>query len=461
MQPAVLIRLRPAGPWRYGPGDGGRTRVDSLFRSDRLFSALTLAAKQLAFLEDWLDATASSSSPALAFSSLYPFQGDVLFVTPPANLWPPPLGLVTSPSPVFLTKVRWSAAKFVPVGLVETILTGQKVLADQWAPDPESACLLRRDRPSTTPFRTVVRTGAAVDRITKQSSSAYSFAGVEFEPGAGLWTVVQFADESASQVWMERIKGMFRLLADTGLGGRRSVGWGQMEAPEFEDGLWPAVLFPRLARALAKNGTQDDAQGSSLYWLMSLFAPGATDAVDWSGGDYNLIERNTISGKQVRLIAEGSVVAASAAPVGNAVDVAEGQAGHPVYKSGIALSLKLPSWPEPIPEEATIEPVPEIVVIEPLEEPIPMPDVPVPEVPVPAIHDPEMPIVVSEAEPERGLEEPQPEPVVELPELEKRTEIAQEKATFEDLKAEPIPDVHEVELDAEVSEKPAGAEEVE
>ena len=174
--------------------------------------------------------TARSSSPAFALSSLYPFQGDVLYVVPPANLWPPPAGLVTSPSPVFLTKVRWQAAKFVPTGLVETILTGQKVLADQWSPDPESACLLRRDRPSTTPFRTVLRTGAPVDRITKESSSAYTFAGVEFEPGAGFWTVVRFADEAASQTWGERIKGMFRLLADTGFGGRRSAGWGQMQA---------------------------------------------------------------------------------------------------------------------------------------------------------------------------------------------------------------------------------------
>src|SRR5690348_1090815 len=114
MQPALLTRLRPTGPWHYGPGEGGQDAVDALYRSDRLFSAVTLAIQQLGHLEEWLDATAGSSAPAVAFSSLFPFQGDTLFVPPPATLWPPPSNLVTSPSPAFLTKTRWTAAHFVP-----------------------------------------------------------------------------------------------------------------------------------------------------------------------------------------------------------------------------------------------------------------------------------------------------------------------------------------------------------
>ncbi len=79
MQPAVLIRLRPAGPWRYGPGDGGHDRVDTLYRSDRLYSAVCLAMRQLGFLEEWLGATARASNPAVTFSSLFPFHGQTLF----------------------------------------------------------------------------------------------------------------------------------------------------------------------------------------------------------------------------------------------------------------------------------------------------------------------------------------------------------------------------------------------
>ncbi len=161
MQQALLIRLRPLGPWRYGPADGSHERTDTLYRSDRLFSAVTLALQQLGFLEEWLGATARAETPAVVFSSLFPFQGDTLFATPPSTLWPPPANLVTSPSPVFLTKTRWSAAQFVPLTAIDSLLTGQTLLADQWFPDPESACLLRRDRPSSSLFRAIAASRAS------------------------------------------------------------------------------------------------------------------------------------------------------------------------------------------------------------------------------------------------------------------------------------------------------------
>ncbi len=116
MKPAVLIRLRPAGPWRSGPGDGAHDRIDVLYRSDRLYSAVTLAMRQLDLLESWLDATARAATPAVLFSSLFPYQSETLFAPPPSTIWPPPAALVTSPTPVFLSKMRWNAVRFVPLG---------------------------------------------------------------------------------------------------------------------------------------------------------------------------------------------------------------------------------------------------------------------------------------------------------------------------------------------------------
>jgi CRISPR type III-A-associated RAMP protein Csm4 len=354
MQPAVLIRLRPIGPWRYGPGDGGQDRVDTQYRSDRLYSAVTLAMKQLGWMEEWLEATARSSAPPVAFTSLFPFQGGTLFVTPPTTLWPPPASQVTTPSPVFLSKIRWTVAAFVPASLVETILLGQNVLADQWLPDPESACLLRRDRLNTTPFHTVLRSGAAVDRVSAGVVSVHSSACVEFEPGAGLWTIARYRDEAARSDWGQRIAAAFRLLADGGFGGKRSSGWGQTEAPEFEEGTWPGLLLPKLARALARNSdAQTNAPEPPLHWLLSLFAPGQTDQIDWSGGDYRAVLRGGYvegapngngSKKRVRMIAEGSVLAAPEEIVGAAMDVAPEGHAHPVYRSGIAVSLRLPAF---------------------------------------------------------------------------------------------------------------------
>ncbi|HEY7209941.1 MAG TPA: hypothetical protein VH477_06670 [Bryobacteraceae bacterium] len=345
MQSALLIRLHPRGPWRYGPADGAHDSVDLLYRSDRLFSAVTLALAKLGFLDEWLRATARSAAPAVAFSSLFPFQAETLFAIPPAAVWPPPAAQVTAPNPVFLAKIRWSTVSFVPLPVIDALLTGGSILADQWLPDPESGCLLRRDRPSTSPLRMVMRRSAAVDRLSHVAPAATGIAGVEFEGDAGLWTLVRFADEAAESAWQERIRAAFRLLADTGFGGRRTSGWGQAAEPEFERGSWPALILPKSARLAS------DSQPVSRYWLLSLYVPAAGDAIDWSGGDYRIVtragrvENGVTSGaekKSLRMIAEGSVLVAAAQPVGLAIDVAPENFEHPVYRSGLALALKLP-----------------------------------------------------------------------------------------------------------------------
>ncbi|HEY2842152.1 MAG TPA: hypothetical protein VGJ09_00820, partial [Bryobacteraceae bacterium] len=257
---------------------------------------------------------------------------------------------------MFLTKVRWKAARFVPISVIESILRGETVLADQWIADPESGCLLRRDRPNVSPFRVVVRSSAAVDRVTHSSVHVNSCAGAEFESGSGLWAVVRFADGPAESRWGDRLKGAFRLLADTGFGARRTSGWGQATAPEFQHGAWPTLLVPKLGRG-SKNGSQS-ANGkseASLYWLLSLYSPSSAESVDWTAGAYEpilrggRIESNFGSGaekKPVRMIAEGSVLAARSEPIGVAVDVAPDGFAHPVYRSGLALALKLPALDE-------------------------------------------------------------------------------------------------------------------
>jgi CRISPR type III-A-associated RAMP protein Csm4 len=353
MQPAVLIRLRPAGPWRFGPDDGGKDRLDASYRSDRLYSALTIAARQFGWLEDWLEATANAPKPAVAFSSLFPYQGDTLFAPPPATVWPPPAAQVTTPSKAFLSKIRWNAARFVPLSVIETLLAGETILADQWIPDAESGCLLRRDRPSASPFRTVNRRSAAVDRFTGAAVHIDSAACVEFEAGSGLWTAARYSSAEAHAAWDGRVRAAFRLLADSGFGGRRSSGWGQAAAPEFRQGTWPALLMPKLARA--RNGNGDGEK--PLHWLLSVYSPSAADTVDWSGGDYRLAIRcgriesagaRSAEKKSVRMIAEGSVLSSESELVGAAVNVAPDGFPHAVYRSGLAVALKLPRMgPEP------------------------------------------------------------------------------------------------------------------
>lgn len=388
MRPALLIRLRPAGPWRYGPGDGAPDRVDALYRSDRLFSALTLAMQRLGNLNDWLDATARSAEPAASFGSLFPYQGDTLFAVPPATLWPPPSAQVTAPNAVFLSKIRWKTARFVPLNVIDTLATGGGILAEQWLPDSESGCLLRRDRPSSSPFRLVQRSYGAVDRLAQSANSVARSACVEFEAGAGLWTAIRYRDAAAETAWNERLESAFRLLTDSGFGGRRTSGWGQAHAPEFQKGAWPKLVLPKLGR-LNGNGSSaaDGAGGSSRFWLLSLYSPSRADQVDWASGEYQVttrsgrVESGFKSGaekKTVRMIAEGSVLKAISEPTGKAVDVAPDGFAHPVYRSGLALALELPSViPQTAEEiEAELRPIEEpateeAIIERPCEEPQP------------------------------------------------------------------------------------------
>ncbi len=188
---SYAVRFRPAGPWRFGPDSGARDRVDLICHSDTVFSALCAAMSQLGLREEWLQATARSEGPpAVRFSSFYPFQGDTLLIVPPRSLWPPAES----------TKVRYKAARFVPLSVVEALLADKAIDEDRWAVDGESECLVPHDR-SGGPFRIALRSNAAVDRLATGNTAGHETACLEFARDAGLWTVVQFSDDDAAAQW--------------------------------------------------------------------------------------------------------------------------------------------------------------------------------------------------------------------------------------------------------------------
>lgn len=242
MNPGLVVKLRPAGPWRIGPDSGARNRVDTVYHSDSLYSAVTAAMARLGQLEAWLDATARRTASAVCFSSCFPFLDEIGFVIPPRTLWPPAPASLTS------GRVRWRSARFVPLGIVQSILAGQQLDENQWVVDGPSECLVPTGR--LGPFRAGVRSSAAVDRLTG-AAERHSTACLEFRPGAGFWTVVSFRDEDSRARWSDLVKAAFRWLADSGFGGERSRGWGRAEAPEFVEGTLPEMILPPIKKAEA------------------------------------------------------------------------------------------------------------------------------------------------------------------------------------------------------------------
>jgi CRISPR/Cas system CSM-associated protein Csm4 (group 5 of RAMP superfamily) len=307
----IEIRLRPTGPWRGGHRAGDRERVDSVYHSDALYSAVTHAMGALGWLEEWLDATArAEGGSAVRFSSLFPFIGDTRLVPPPRTAWPPSGA----------GKLYVNAARLVPLEVARQGVINES----RWAVDGASECLLPIGRPA--PFSVSMRSAAAVDRLTGQMES-HRTACLEFASDAGWWSLVEVSDD-----WEARVKSALRLLADSGFGGERSRGWGRTAQPEFSD-----------ASALFGDGHP------GTWWMLSLYSPHAEDAVDWARGDYNAVTRGgwtdspagSAKKKQVRMIEEGSVLMAPFLR-GRAVDVAPEGFAHPAWRAGFALAVPVP-----------------------------------------------------------------------------------------------------------------------
>jgi CRISPR type III-A-associated RAMP protein Csm4 len=234
MRLGFLVRLRPTGPWRIGPDSGARDRVETIYHSDSMYSAVTAAMARLGRLEEWLAATAANPDGSeVRFSSCYPFQRKTMFVVPPRSVWPPPAS----------AKIRYKGARFVPLQLVASLLADQPVDETRWLLDGASECLLPSDR-NEGPFRAVLRSSAVVDRLTPGACDVHTTACLEFSPGCGLWFLVGFASREARERWAPLVKTALRLLADTGFGGERSQGWGRSEMPEFVDGDLPGFVLP-------------------------------------------------------------------------------------------------------------------------------------------------------------------------------------------------------------------------
>ena len=144
----------------------------------------------------------------------------------------------------------------------------------------------------------------------------------------------KFSSTEAAEAWKEPLISALRLLADTGFGGERSNGWGRaaLAISENEMNLLPAF----------------ETAGENAWWMLSLFHPSGDDAIDWRRGNYALttrggrVESFGDAKKPTRMVAEGSVLVAPAAPRGIATDVAPDDFPHPVYRAGFAVAVPIP-----------------------------------------------------------------------------------------------------------------------
>lgn len=331
MNPALLVRLRPVTPWRIGSDSGAREQASPVLPSDTLFGALCSAFQQLGWLDEWLDSTVRGvSAPAVRTSSAFPFQRNLLYAPPPAGLWPPSTD----------GRLRWKGASFLPASVIADLLAGEMPSEQDWAIDPQSACLVPvKSRGAAGPFRFLRRSHAAVDRMSGGIAAPYSVECVQFAPEAGLWCAFEFSSHTAYAVWTPKLQAALRLLSDSGFGGLRSRGFGRARNPLFQPGALANLIWGERPSISAPP---------SAWWTLSLFSPGDSDAIQWDRGAYNLVARSGRSADgrlklSTRLVREGSVLVSPSAPVGTAINVAPEGSAHPLYRAAFSVALPI-AW---------------------------------------------------------------------------------------------------------------------
>jgi len=333
MNPALLVRLRPLTPWRIGSDSGAREQASAVYPSDTLFSALCGAFQQFGWLEEWLGATVRDvEEPAVRLTSAFPFQKGLLYLPPPSGFWPPQGE----------SRIRWKGAQLLPASVLAGLLRGEMPGEEEWTVDGQSACLVpARQRGAAGPFRFLRRSHAAVDRLTGGNAEPYYVACTQFAPEAGLWCAAEFSSHTAYAVWAPKLQAAFRLLADAGLGGLRSRGFGRSRTPLFQAGTLAELLFGA--------GSQVTADNPDAWWLLSLFSPAGDDAVHWERGSYDLVTRTGRASdgrlkRSTRMVREGGVLIADRRLRGAALDAAPPNSPHPLWRAGFAVALPI-SWP--------------------------------------------------------------------------------------------------------------------
>jgi CRISPR type III-A-associated RAMP protein Csm4 len=192
----------------------------------------------------------------------------------------------------------------------------------------------------------------------------HAAACLEFAAGSGFWFAIVFANEEARSRWWEPLQTALRYLADSGVGGERSRGWGRFEIAEVVEGVLAPMLLPRASQLLeAAETAPGGAPAERSYWLLSLYIPASGEPVRWDAGLYSVVARggrvesplaHGVLKKLQNMVAEGSVLVAALPPRGRASNVAPDGVPHPVYRAGFAVAVPILAQPF-VPAVAPVE----------------------------------------------------------------------------------------------------------
>ncbi len=311
------------------------------FTSDSLFSALTVRCATLggeSNVKTWMSYFLKDP-PALVLSSTFPRAGEV-------RLFPTPLRTVRAQSNAGSENYKLlKKVKYVSQEGFTSLLAGESLqkLLEKSVVFQDGQVLVTRNELPELPntlrdglspiWKIEQRPRVTIDRIHFKST-LYFTGRTTFSDGCGLWFGVRWVDEPDGLD--QQLASLLKELADAGLGGDRSGGFG--------------------AATIEPGGTLDLPDPTGTCWVsLSRYLPHPEDqvalldqraayAVENVGGWIDLPVKPAERRRNVNMLVEGSVFG----PVNRAVPgmVADVQPvygqkqplGHPVWRNGCALA---------------------------------------------------------------------------------------------------------------------------
>lgn len=315
----LKIKLKPKSFLHLGERDGWLEGTKIHIPSDTIFSALChchllLYGEVDSFIQ------AFQSDPPFLISSAFPYWDDQYYFPLPKNQ------LVREKD---LKKVN-----FVNLSLLMRLLQGETLvdLKDEVSMSEELSCLPRidkRDKPEEdlVPWKVEDVPRVSLSRFSNHpGENFFHFGQVHFVDKAGLFVLIKFNDRS----WEPKVKALFNLLADEGVGGDRTAGKGLFYPPEFDH-----LFIPEISEANA-------------VYAVSTYFPRDEELVGLERGFYELEVRKgyifspqnrSYRRRSLRLFSEGSIFPDTNRK-GALVDITpEIFTAHRVYRYGFLFSF--------------------------------------------------------------------------------------------------------------------------
>jgi CRISPR-associated protein Csm4 len=360
MNMTIVYKIEPRGPFHFGERGIGIEETGNCLHSDTLFAAIATAWRMLGgdfgHIESQkennlclLEPFSSPDKPPFLLSSAFPCAGELLF-------FPRPLvSLGTSKESkkiAYISEGAWeslckgeahSEPELIQGGLAWVTVEEREQIAGMIVaarPEKERKPLL--EFYDKEPKQIKIWAGdndppiarVSLDRVNSRSE-LYHQGRLHFEPGCGLYFVVQINDAS----YRSHIEGALNFLEDSGLGGRRTSGNGQF-------------------RYRIINKSLPQVSGANCQVVLSLYHPGEAEVKGGllASGRYDLLERRGWIGspdghglrhRTLRMLTEGSVFPIGKPLLGtveNVKPIEEEDApymDHPVWRYGLALTIRL------------------------------------------------------------------------------------------------------------------------